>query len=335
MKPRDQLSSRQHQTSPVTRPASTPPRVADAAEGLVRLWRLLMVIHGDGATAAAISAAFDDLFGDGHPLDGLGDEQSGARTMLGRLLGDLESVGFTLDQQVDRSGAADRVRYRLRGAAVAAPVLSADEQDAVNAAAAVAQSVAAGAVQLWAASSTGAAGRVDEPLVAFATAIRDRTVVSFAYSNGRRREVHPYTLVVGPRGRWFVGGWCRHAEAVRTFPISELRDVQAVAGRTFRAPEPGDLAAADDTNRLLWEVNEPVTAQLQFAASTSPEVLEAFGLPLGDGSSPAATEYLLTVTNTDWLLRLVAAHWPQVRLAGPPALVDEFVARLNTIGTVS
>jgi len=294
------------------------------------MWHLLTLLHGDGTTTEAISDAFDDLFGNDHPLRNLADERSGGRVSLRRLLADLESSGFVSDPQVDRSGKVDRVRHRVRGTATVAPALTPTEAEAMRATRVVVDAVTSGALHLLIGAADGPGAVGVSALSGLAEAVRNRTVVSFAFGPGLRRELHPYTMVLGPRGRWFVGGWCRHAEDIRTFPVNDVRDIHPVPERQFREPQGGDLEAADNTNPLWWDMHEPLAVTLECNPDTPPEAFEALGLTLPD-SADVAGEYALTVTNREWLLRVVAANWPNVHLVGPPSLVDELLARLDRI----
>jgi len=314
-------------------------QVAEATEVLARLLCLLDTVHGSTANAQAIEDVFADSFGSASPLVGMGDETSSARVAFGRILDDLEAVGFNVNRVVDRNHTADRMRYRLSGVPALDPAISSTEREALEAVSRVASAMVAGTVRMMLDDSNkepavegehGAAAS----LHVLTGAIRQRKVVDFAYGTGERREIHPYAITLGPSGQWFVGGWCRHTESIRTFPIDVLRDIREVPKRTYRDAEPSDTDDAAVTNPLLWDVSDPIVCELKLASTATTELLEALELDasLTSGDIMDGTMATVMTGNPKWMLHLVMAHWPHVRLTGPEPLVARLVDRLTILG---
>lgn len=149
-----------------------------------------------------------------------------------------------------------------------------------------------------------------------ATALQKR-VVMHATFRGRVREIHPYALAIGELGRWFVGGWS--GDGVRTFPVDELDNVYATS-LPFSAAEDGDVELAQQTNALLWNVDDFDTiAEIHFTEDATHETLEDFA------GTTVRTRHRAE------LFRRLAVHWPHATLTGPPELRNEFITHLQTL----
>jgi predicted DNA-binding transcriptional regulator YafY len=84
-----------------------------------------------------------------------------------------------------------------------------------------------------------------ESLIRLSTAVRTRCRISFHYqSHDRtfsRREVEPYGIV-HMDGRWYVVGRCRLREALRTFRLDRVSELE-VSDQTFARPAAFDAKA--------------------------------------------------------------------------------------------
>jgi predicted DNA-binding transcriptional regulator YafY len=84
-----------------------------------------------------------------------------------------------------------------------------------------------------------------ESLIRVCTAIRTRHGVAFRYQSHERtfshRGVEPYGIV-HMDGRWYMVGRCRLREALRTFRLDRISELE-VTNRTFRRPEGFDAKA--------------------------------------------------------------------------------------------
>ena len=84
-----------------------------------------------------------------------------------------------------------------------------------------------------------------ESLIRFCTAVRTRRRVAFRYeSHGRtysQREVEPYGIV-HMDGRWYMVGRCRLREALRTFRLDRVSQLE-LSRQTFKRPAGFDAQA--------------------------------------------------------------------------------------------
>jgi predicted DNA-binding transcriptional regulator YafY len=84
-----------------------------------------------------------------------------------------------------------------------------------------------------------------EPLIRLCTAIRTRHVVAFHYQSHDRtsshRQVEPYGIV-HMDGRWYVVGRCLLREALRTFRLDRVNELE-ISDRTFERPRGFDAKA--------------------------------------------------------------------------------------------
>jgi predicted DNA-binding transcriptional regulator YafY len=84
-----------------------------------------------------------------------------------------------------------------------------------------------------------------EPLIRLCTAVRTRHGVAFSYESHDRassqREVEPYGIV-HMDGRWYMVGRCRMREAVRTFRLDRVSELD-VTDQTFDRPAGFDAKA--------------------------------------------------------------------------------------------
>jgi hypothetical protein len=283
---------------------------------------LLRVLHGDARTYEQLERDLDDALGD-HPYVDMSVETSGGRTQLGRALDDLQQLGFTLTRRMLATDRADVQQLGLTGTVELDAELSNDDVAALDACRGRAEMLLSGSIGWWLRLTEPADQGSWSAIRMVGDAIRARQVIEFTFG-GQRREVHPYLVCMGPRGRWFVGGWCRHGEGIRSFPIDAINNIDPLPQRSFRPPEPGDLDAAAETYPLRWGADETrVECSLEFSESAAPEVWTAFGLE--PGTDPARVD----TANTQHLLRLVCAHWPDVHLTGPDHLVAELLSALE------
>jgi predicted DNA-binding transcriptional regulator YafY len=84
-----------------------------------------------------------------------------------------------------------------------------------------------------------------ESLIRFCTAVRTRRRVSFDYRShagtSMRRDVEPYGIV-HMDGRWYVVGHCTAREALRTFRLDRVSELQ-LSDETFQRPDGFDAKA--------------------------------------------------------------------------------------------
>jgi len=124
-------------------------------------------------------------------------------------------------------------------------------------------------------------------------------------STGTRRVVEPHN-VFSQNGEWYLRGYCRLAEADRTFRLDRVLSLEAT-GETFESDAPGTTAVfAPDDDDLR------VTLELSHDAAW---VAEAFPVESVKETKQALT-VTLAVSSTVWLERLLLQLGPSARLKG-------------------
>ncbi len=146
-------------------------------------------------------------------------------------------------------------------------------------------------------------------------AIAHKKKVHLAYLGALRRErterdVEPYGLFQ-QGGAWYLVGWCRLRQAIRTFHVARIESlaVNASAPRTPDFAPRKDFSLADHATREPWEFWEhaPVRCRVRVDAAAPAEVLASFGprAKVEDAGNGAVVE--LEASNVEGLVRHVLA----------------------------
>ncbi|WP_241242690.1 helix-turn-helix transcriptional regulator [Paenibacillus whitsoniae] len=156
-----------------------------------------------------------------------------------------------------------------------------------------------------------------EQLAALRSAIRDSSLISFAYitaeSQTSVRTIEPMGIVVKGFG-WYLYGYCRLREDYRVFRLSRMKDVQ-VLEETFER-RPATLEKLDygwgkrDTSRLI-------TLKLHVQPSVRAKAEDYFHpeqIHLQEDGT-----LLITSTQPDepWLYGMLLSYGPQLRVLEP------------------
>jgi proteasome accessory factor B len=170
----------------------------------------------------------------------------------------------------------------------------------------------------------GVAGTLEE----LSRAIAHKKRVHVGYRGAERRErterdVEPYGLFQ-QGGAWYLVGYCRLREALRTFHVARIEAlvVNASAPRTPDFAPLQDFSLADHARREPWEYasHPPVRCRVRLDAAASAEVIASFGprARLEEQGSGAVVE--VDATNVEGLLRHVLALGEHAEVLAPKAL---------------
>ncbi len=169
----------------------------------------------------------------------------------------------------------------------------------------------------------------DPSLPTFLDAARHARAVRFDYlksGSGRpeRRDLEPWG-VLSYRRRWYVVGFDRDRDDVRSFRLSRVQGEVAPYGRSgaFERPEKVDLLAAVVGRRP----DEDRVARIRVTGNGAAQ-LRRYATGECDG--------VLTVTFADlsWLARIVAGAGACARVLEPPDLVEAVHSRLAAVAGV-
>jgi proteasome accessory factor B len=174
----------------------------------------------------------------------------------------------------------------------------------------------------------GGEGGVPASLEDLSRAIGQKKRVHLVYLGAERRErterdVEPYGLFQRG-GAWFVVGYCRLREDVRTFHVARIESlaVNAFAPRTPDFEPRADFSLAEHATREAWEyrVHPPVRCRIRLEPPASAEVLASFGprARVKEEGSGAVVE--VEATNSEGLLRHVLGLGDAAEVLGPRAL---------------
>src|SRR5512138_917736 len=146
-------------------------------------------------------------------------------------------------------------------------------------------------------------------------AIAHKKVVHVVYAGAKRREVTPRDVepygLFQQGGAWYLVGWCRLRQAIRTFHLARIEAlaVNASAPRTPDFAPRRDFSLAEHAAREPWEFAEhaPVRCRVRVDAAAPAEVLASFGprASVGDEGNGAVVE--VEATNVEGLVRHVLA----------------------------
>jgi proteasome accessory factor B len=170
----------------------------------------------------------------------------------------------------------------------------------------------------------GVVGRLEE----LSRAVAQRKRVHLVYNGAERRErterdVEPYGLFQ-QGGAWYLVGWCRLRDAVRTFHLARVESVavNAAAPRTPDFAARAGFSLADHARREPWEYGHhaPVRCTVRLEAAASAEVLASFGprARIEEEGSGAVVE--VEATNLEGLLRHVLALGDHAEVLAPKKL---------------
>jgi proteasome accessory factor B len=172
----------------------------------------------------------------------------------------------------------------------------------------------------------GVAGRLEE----LSRAVAQRKRVHLAYHGAERRErterdVEPYGLFQ-QGGAWYLVGWCRLRDAIRTFHVARIEtlEVNAAAPRTPDFAARRDFSLADHARREPWEYGHhaPVRCRVRLEAAASAEVLASFGPRARIKEEGSGAEVEVEATNVEGLLRHVLALGDRAEVLSPKPLRD-------------
>lgn len=157
-----------------------------------------------------------------------------------------------------------------------------------------------------------APGPVDAVRDAVAEAVRRRVAVSFTYkapdAAATTRTVDPVKVHIAS-GQWYLQGWCHLREAMRTFHLDRVSDIELTGIPITHAqePVPGWFEPGADGD---------VVARLRFAADVAPllgDYLDRAMLETVDGLTTAT----MRVADESSLRRLAARRGGAVEIVAP------------------
>lgn len=141
------------------------------------------------------------------------------------------------------------------------------------------------------------------------------------------REVDPYRLSF-TRGRWYLQGFDRRHDELRTYRLDRLDGEVEVVG------EPGafERPAVDGPALSPWEVGvaEPVEARVLLDATVAPIVGQELGSAVvEDRREDGSVVVRLVVTNPEGFRGFVLGLLDHAEVLSPPALRDDLIAWLR------
>ena len=170
-------------------------------------------------------------------------------------------------------------------------------------------------------------------LVAVAATVVERRQLAFTYA-GRvagdtsRRAVSPQRLVYY-RDQWYLDAWDEAKDALRTFAIDRMQDVEAQPAGAREVPE-DELDAALTPGYGLFAGAAKETARLRFTAERARWVADETWHPEQSGRFLPDGRYELLVPYADdrELVGEILRHGPEVEVLGPDSLVEVVRERL-------
>ena len=172
-----------------------------------------------------------------------------------------------------------------------------------------------------------AAGRLE----ALSAAVAAKKVVHLVYAGAERRarterDVEPYGLYQRG-GAWFLAGWCRLREDVRSFHVARIVSVEvnATAPRTPDFTVRPGFSLAELATREPWEfrIHAPVRCRVRLDGPVSPEERESFGARAAWKDAPGGAVVEIEATNEEALLRHVLSHADRAEILAPKALREK------------
>ena len=170
-----------------------------------------------------------------------------------------------------------------------------------------------------------------EPLIpvlnALRTAVQKQRVVQMLYqSRGRaapvQRQMEPYALV-HRWGWWYVTGFCRMREALRTFRVDRIRQIDLL-DEIFREPPDFDIRAYLAER---WLTQPAVQARVRFAAEFAHLAYDdrAYWKEMAE-QEDGSVVVILEAPDMQWAASIILAYGGRAMALAPPALREE-VAR--------
>lgn len=159
-------------------------------------------------------------------------------------------------------------------------------------------------------------------------ALRHRQAVVFRYHGAARghateRYVYPYGL--GYRhGQWYLLGWDRERNAVRTFRISRIERLRTV-GSTAAYSVPSNFRVADYLRRHPWELGDdsPRAVEVLFPLELAPWLeRNRYGEPVSAG--PHGVRRRFDVRSVEPLLRWLLGLGQPIRIETPDDVAQMF-----------
>lgn len=147
------------------------------------------------------------------------------------------------------------------------------------------------------------------------------------------RVVEPY-LLRNFRGDWYLVGYCRRADALRTFALSRIESCRIVDGQTFRPRPDFDAEKHFERSIGIFVTGDPGPCRIWFSEKAARWILERKwhesqrAERLEDGS----IELTLDVGPTVDVIRWVLAHGADARPLEPPSLVAEVDRHVREMG---
>ena len=131
------------------------------------------------------------------------------------------------------------------------------------------------------------------------------------------REVDPYALSFR-WGLWYLVSYCHLREAMRTFRVDRMENVERLE---HRFTIPGDFSAKAYLDQAM-QFDDRYTVAVHVAASIAPHVRERMGhwteiVDLEDGS----INVIMQVANLDWATGWILSQGGEAVALGPPELV--------------
>lgn len=132
------------------------------------------------------------------------------------------------------------------------------------------------------------------------------------------REVDPYALTFR-WGLWYLVGFCRLRDAMRTFRVDRIREAMPLEG-TFSVPEDFSVKAYLDAS---MQHQNQITAVVHLAADVAPYVRERMGhwVRIEDHEDGAIT-VRLRVADLDWVTGWVLSQGQAAKVLSPPELIE-------------
>jgi proteasome accessory factor C len=158
-----------------------------------------------------------------------------------------------------------------------------------------------------------APGPVDEVRDLVATAVRRGVAVSFTYkapnASPTTRTVDPVRVHIAD-GQWYLQGWCHLREAMRTFHLDRVSELELTDLPITHAGEP--------TPGWFQPSEGDVVARIRFPEAVAPllgDYLDRADLETTDGVTVAT----MRIADEFSLRRFVARHGGEVEILGPDA----------------
>ncbi|GGC54217.1 WYL domain-containing protein [Hoyosella rhizosphaerae] len=142
----------------------------------------------------------------------------------------------------------------------------------------------------------------------------------------RERVVEPWGIGTW-NGRWYLVGFDRAKDDIRTFRLSRIGDDVSTVGRPGSVVKPEDFDIREHIERAVasdgsvqgtarvWVADERVHELRRMATARIPS----------ERDGVAGDELTLPVNSWEWLARVIAGHGPDAVALGPPNLVDHVV----------